>query len=162
MADTGEDWGIWNEEDEQWSPPDYDENAEFNYAFQAGGRNSDDTLADFSPKKGPIFTPGESFFRYEQNVRDWLIVAVCQHDQCAMNLLMQFSNKAKYLKDHIDRVRLSQGRENADDPKSTNQGVEYLLGFLRGHFVSDNINIFLNKFFLFTKVSKREGEDLEN
>ena len=83
---------------------------ELTYSYQTTGRRHSETpLADFGPQKAPVFSPSASFFRYEKDVRDWLTATICSHDQCGMNLLLQFSHDAKYLKEHIDRGKLSQG-----------------------------------------------------
>ena len=112
---------------------DYDDEVNVSHSYAAGGRSSETPLADFGLKKAPVFTPGSSFFRYEKDVKDWLKVTTCTPDACGMNLVLQCAQKAKFLKDHIDRVSLDQGLEDPDDKKSANLGVKCLLDFLRKH-----------------------------
>ena len=100
----------------------YDETPVLTYSYAAGG-NNDNLLASFGPKKPPVFSPSASFFRYEKDVRDWLLVTQATPEQCGISLLLNFHRDAGYLKNHIDRNLLKRGLSNPEDKQSQNEGV---------------------------------------
>ena len=104
---------------------------------------SRDDKQPFTAKRAPSYDGSTSFFIYEDQVRDWVDLTTIPEDKQGPNLLSQLTGGALSFKPLVDRSRLT------DD-----DGVQYLLDFLRPQYVTGTTPVFLHRFFRLLKLSR--------
>ena len=129
---------VGGDQDHSWAAPV----AEWGsyYGNSKGNRSHGHPLSQMSAqvpsvKQPPVFHVGMAWFKYEQLVRHWAIIADVDAKKQGTFLNMSLVNDLEIYKEYLDDSRLREA-----------EGTDYFLRTLKPHFVKGDVQVFMHHF----------------
>ena len=138
---------------------EYDDTQTTSYTYAGYGSNPQTIPGAYiqfaSTKVPPAYDGKSSWFKYEEDISDWCDVTELEGPKRGPAMRNRLIDDALPFRVLLDKDEL----KNANDVEP-NLGVNYLLKFLRPHFVKGGQSVFLWRFFQLFK-SSRGQQDLQ-